>query len=187
MTVNVVDGQLKVTLTDTETVKFNIDRVFFDKTDERAAKALSHLLKTAAAKANFTSTATRFAIELYPVFSGGCEIWYIPQSIDRATIKRRSVFEFNRTDGLLAACEALYHDPKTRYLKSCAFVNGGKYRLLVTGLEPRRHKCIALGFADRCLKTLDRVKTLEHWQCVCPKNAIAVIGAAMCRDISQDL
>jgi hypothetical protein len=186
MTVNVVDGQLKVTLTDTETVRFNIDRVFFDKTDSLAAKALSHLLKTAAAKANFTSAATRFAIELYPVISGGCEVWYIPQGFDRAAIKRRSVFEFDRTDGLLAVCEALYHDPKTRYLKSSAYINGGKCRLLVTGLEPKSHKCIALGFADRCLKSLDQVKTLEHWQCVCPKNAIAVIGAAMCRDISQD-
>ncbi len=182
MTVNVVDGQLKVTLTETETVKFNIDRVFFDKLSDGAAKALSYLLKTAAAKANYNSAATRFAIELYPVFSGGCEVWYIPEPTEKSVVRRMSLFEFDRTDSLLSTCEMLYRDPKTRYLKSAVYSVDKKYRLSVTGLSVTDHKKVSLGFADRVLKPIDRVRTVEHGQCICPKNAIAIIGAAMCEE-----
>lgn len=179
MTASVIDGQLKVVLTETETVKFNIDRVFFDQTDDLAAKALSYLLKTAATKANFTSSATRFAIELYPVISGGCEVWYIPDVCDRPKVKRRSIYEFENADGFLSACEMLYANPKTRYLKSAAYCKKGRYRMDVTGLAPSEHNKLLSNFADRVLKTMERAKTVEHWQCVCRKNAIAIIGAAL--------
>ncbi len=195
MTVNVIDGQLKVTLTEAETVRYNIDKVFFDKASEPASKALMYLLKTAAAKVSFNSTATRFVIELYPVFSGGCEVWYIPDSTAsdylkcsaRPSVKRRSMFEFDSSDSMLSACEALYLDDKTRYLKSSLYELNGRYRLSVTGLKADAFKKVCFGFADRILtKALDRAKTAEHWHCICPKNAVAVLGAALCRDISQD-
>ena len=181
MTVSVVDGQLKVILTETETVRFNIDRVFFNKADSNAAKGLSYLLKMAAAKVNFVSVATKFLIELYPVISGGCEVWYIPDQSDRPRVKRRSFYEFRNADGLLSACEILYSDPKTRYLRSSAYCKKGKYRLAVTGLTPNDHNKLLLTVADHVLKSVERAKTVEHWQCVCPKNAIAIIGAAMCQ------
>ena len=180
MTVSVIDGQLKVVLTETETVRFNIDRVFFDKSDLGAAKGLSCLLKTAAAKANFTSAATKFLIELYPVLSGGCEVWYIPDQNDRTRVKRRSLYELKSSECLMSACEMLYSDPKTRYLKSAVYCKNGKYRLEVTGLTPTDHGRLLSNFAERVLKSVERAKTVEHWQCVCPKNAIAVIGAAIC-------
>ena len=193
MTVNVIDGQLKVTLTETETVRYNIDQVFFDKGSEPAAKALMYLLKTAAAKVSFNSATTRFAIELYPVFSGGCEVWYIPDKSTpasckqsaRPSVKRRSLFEFDCSESMLSTCEMLYSDPTTRYLLSGLYHLNGKYRLSVTGLTAAVFKKVCFGYCDRVLsKPIERAKTAEHWQCVCPKNAIFIIGAAMHRDFN---
>lgn len=188
MTVTIINGQMKVTLSETETVKYNIDRVFFDKTCEAAGKALSYLLKTAAPKVGFKTDATRFAIELYPVFSGGCEIYYIPDPVDRkpiakAAVKRWAIFEFNSSDGMLQACEVLFKDPKTRFCVSELYRYRGKYRLAVNGIGTAAHRTVGLDLADRVLtKPLERAKTLEYATVLCPKNAIAVIGSAMCKE-----
>lgn len=183
MTVTIIDGQMRVTLSETETVKYNIDRVFFDKTCEAAGRALSLLLKTAAARVGFDTDATRFAIELYPVFDGGCEVYYIPEypSPKKATVTRWSVFEFDTSDAALLTCELLFRDPKTRFCASALYEHGGKYRLTVKGLSSAIHRTISLDLADRVLtKSADLAGTLEHGKAVCEKNAVAVIGSAMC-------
>lgn len=185
MTVTIIDGQMKVALSETETVKYNIDRVFFDKTCETAGQALAYLLKTAAATVNFRTNATRFTIELYPVFDGGCEIYYIPDPICKgqavkAAVKRWSVFEFDSSNSMLSACELLYNDPKTRYCASELYEYRGKYRLAVKGLTPAAHRTVGLNLADRVLTSrVEWAKTLEYAKAVCPKNAIAVVGSAL--------
>ena len=185
MTVRVVDGQLKVTLTETETVKFNIDRVFFDRVCEPAKAALTKLLRLAVTKTAFKSSATVFQIELYPVFEGGCEVWFIPQNAllgvkPKATVQKCCIFEFFCSEGLLAACEALYHDPKTRYCRSAVYLKNGSYRLAVSGLNPSALRNVLLNFSDRTVSSsVKACETAENWKCICPKNAIAVIGAAL--------
>lgn len=188
MTVTIIDGQMKVTLSETETVKYNIDCVFFDKTCDAAGKALLYLLKTAASKIGFKTDAERFAIELYPVFSGGCEIYYIPEPAvkkppAKAAVKRWAIFEFESSDGMLLACEVLFKDLKTRFCTSELYRYRGKYRLAVKGIGAATHRTVGLDLADRVLtKPLERAKTLEYWTLVCPKNAIAIIGSAMCKE-----
>ena len=185
MTVRVVDGQLKVTLTETETVKFNIDRVFFDRICEPAKMALTKLLRLAVIKTDFKCSATVFQIELYPVFEGGCEVWFIPQNTSsevkpKATVQKCCIFEFFCSEGLLAACEALYHDTKTRYCRSAVYSKNGSYRLAVSGIDPSAFRSISLNFSDRTVSSAAfAAETAEHWKCICPKNAVAVIGAAL--------
>ncbi len=189
MTVTLLNGQLKITLTETETVKYNIDRVFFDCNSTKAGEALLKLLKLAVLKVGFKSNAEKFLIELYPAFDGGCEVWYIPEdtptlpSVTKAPVKKHCLFEFYTSDAMLSACELLYGNPKTRYLASSLYSHKRQYRLAVTGLDLKGFRQISLNFADRVVPlSPENTKTLRNWHCVCPKNAIAIIGAAMCKD-----
>lgn len=189
MTVNIVDGQLKVTLTETETVKFNIDRVFFEKSSDIAQKALSDLLRLAASKVSFGNAATQFLIELYPVFEGGCEVWFKPQPTvtdekrPKATVKKITVFEFNSSEAMFLSVESLYRNPKTRYCASSVFKISGKYRLLAANLPQTAIRDLICNFADRILtSTVEKVQTVENGRPICSKNAVAIIGAALLHD-----
>ena len=188
MTVSVIDGQLKVILTETETVRFNIDRIFFEKNDTVAEKELSVLLRSAAAKVGYNSAATCFLIELYPVFEGGCEVWFIPKFETKApaklktTGKKSAVFEFESTDSMMSACEELYLDLKTRYCVSTLLKYNDRYRLIVSGVGQAACRRLAFNFADRYwLSLTERAKSLEHGKIICPKNAIAIVGQALCK------
>ncbi len=186
MTVNIVDGQLKVTLTESETVKYNIDLVFFQKSSDISQKALSDLLKLAASKVSFCNSATQFLIELYPVFEGGCEVWFKPQTTPtgcrkaKAVVKKMSVFEFDTTDAMFFGIESLYLNPQTRYCTSAVFKFHGKYRLLATNLPQSAVRDMVCNFADRMLTSpIEKVRTVEKGQPICAHNAVAIIGAAL--------
>ncbi len=186
MTVSIVDGQLKVTLTETETVRFNIDRVFFERSSDIAQKALSDLLRLAASKVSFGDSATQFLIELYPVFEGGCEVWFKPQPTlkaerkTKAAVKKITVFEFDTSEAMFLGIESLYRNPKTRYCASALLKCSDKYRLVAANLPPSALRDMVCNFADRVLVSpVQKVKTFENGQPICPKNAVAIIGAAL--------
>ena len=193
MTVTLLNGQLKITLTESETVKHNIDRVFLDSNSKTSGEALLKLLKLAVLQVGFSTNAQKFLIELYPVFDGGCEVWYIPeepteaQSVAKAPVKKHCIFEFDTSEAMLLACETLYMNPKTRYLASSLYSNKRHYRLAVTGLDLKGFRLISLNFADRVVHlTPEQANAFKVWNCICPKNAIAIIGAAMCRDYNNN-
>ena len=185
MTVTEIDGQLKVTLSDAETVKYNIDRVLFEKNTQESSKVLIILLKLAASKVGFNADTRDFAIEIYPVFSGGCEIYFIPEKPKTAKVSASvngwSVFEFKSTESALKTCELLYKDPKTRYCFSSMYKYCNKYRLAVKNISSSLNRQILLNFAD-CPVTsrLERVKTFEYGKPIALKNAIFIIGSALC-------
>lgn len=189
MTVTLLNGQLKITLTESETVKYNIDRVFCNCDSPTSGDALLKLLKLAVLQVDFNTNAQKFLIELYPAFDGGCEVWYIPektydtQSVAKASVKKHCLFEFDTSEAMLSTCEALYMNPKTRYLASSLYSSKRRYRLAVTGLDLKGFRQISLNFADRVVSlSTEQAKTLRLWHCICPKNAVAIIGAAMCKD-----
>lgn len=189
MTVTLLNGQLKITLSESETVKYNIDRVFCDCDSPTSGEALLKLLKLAILQVDFNTNAQKFLIELYPVFDGGCEVWYIPESPDKAQsvsktpVKKHCLFEFDTSEAMLSACELLYTNPKTRYIASSLYSNRRHYRLGVTGLDAKTYRQISLNFADRVVSLpSEQAAHLRLWRCICPKNAVAIIGAAMCRD-----
>lgn len=193
MTVTLLNGQLKITLTETETIKYNIDQVFFDSNSPKSGEALLKLLKLAVLKVGFKSNAEKFLIELYPAFDGGCEVWYIPEStpilpsVAKTPVKKHCLFEFDTSEAMLSACELLYCNPKTRYLLSGLYSHKRQYRLSVTGLDLKGFRQILLNFADRVVSlSPENTKTLKNWHCICPKNAIAIIGAAMCKNYNEN-
>jgi hypothetical protein len=190
MTVAEIDGQLKVILSDAETVKYNIDCVFFESNSRESSKALITLLKLAASKVGFSTDAKDFAIEIYPIFSGGCEIYFIPEKPKvpkvSATVNGWSVFEFNSTESALKTCELLYKDPKTRYCFSSMYKYCNKYRLVVKNISSSLNRRILLEFADCPISSrLERVKTFEYGKPIALKNAIYIIGSALVHEKSD--
>ncbi len=184
MTVAVVGGQLKISLTETEIIKYNIDRVFFDKTGDSSGKALVALLELASVKVGFKPQTTDFLIEMHPIFTGGCEIYYIPKPsvLQKAEVKRWSLFEFDTADAMLQAAEWLFKCERARYLTSVLYKLNSRYRLAVKGLPTNQHRTVQLNFADGHLSSSQElVKTVTEGRVLVPKNAIAVIGSAMCR------
>ena len=190
MTVAEIDGQLKVILSEVETVKYNIDRVFFEKNSKESSKALVTLLKLASSKVGFSTDAKDFAIEIYPVFSGGCEIYFIPEKPKvpkvSASVNGWSVFEFKSTEAALKTCELLYKDPKTRYCSSSMYKYRNKYRLAVRNISSSLNRRLLLEFADRSIASrLERVKTFEYGKPIALKNAIYIIGSALVHEKSD--
>ncbi len=190
MTATVIDGQLKVTLSDTETVKYNIDRVFFKKDSKESANALVKLLKAASFEAGFNTTAECFAIEIYPIFSGGCEIYFIPETQKttpvKATTRGWSMFEFQQSEAVLKTCELLYRNVKTRYCQSEMYKYKDKYRLAIKNISSSLNRQILREFADSPITSkTERLKTFEYGKPIALKNAIYIIGSAMCREQSE--
>lgn len=183
MTVSVIGGQLKIALTETEITKYNIDRVFFDKAGDDSGKALVYLLELASVMVGFKPNTTDFQIEMYPIFSGGCEIYYIPKfpQSQKTEVKRWSLFEFDTSDGMLQATEWLFGCEKIRYLTSVLYKLNSKYRLAVKGMPFGQHRTVQLSFADRYFSTSQEfIKTVTKGKIIVPQNAIAIIGSAMC-------
>ncbi len=183
MTVTLEGQQLKVILSDAETVKYGVDRVFFDRVSPLSKSALVELLKIASESCDFRSKATDFLIEIYPVFSGGCEIYFIPQAPTvkpKPSVKRVFGCEFYSSEGLLACIEALYRDKDARYCTSAVYKSGKSYRLTAQNLPARALRMILYNFSDRVL-TLKELSDGKGTP-ICTKNAIAVIGSALCHE-----
>ncbi|MBO5746601.1 MAG: hypothetical protein J6S13_05870 [Clostridia bacterium] len=184
MTATLVNGQLKVTLSETETVKYNIDRVFFDKDGKQAQLALLLLLKMAAVKTAFKPNVSRFLIELYPVFEGGCEVYFIPEpncDIDSGNNNKNAVFDFYSSEGLLQVIEFLYRDENCRRLPSTVYEYPKFYRMSVEGLSEKTYLTVLLEFADRLPKHKNEYSGSEHRRIIAKDNAIFRIGAALAR------
>lgn len=181
MNVTVNDGILKITLSESETQLFGLDRVFTDKNETTVGKSLALLLKKAASEADFATEALKFAVELYPLFGGGCEIFYTPEAenVKRAQPKRWSVFEFESSEAMVLACEYIFSEPKARFCASALYKYRRKYRLTVKNLPPLLHRTVSLEYADRVLKNARELgETLGSADVIVPKNAVAVIGSA---------
>lgn len=79
MTVKSDNGILKIILSETEIVHYGIDNVLFNERSKEAKSALKKLLKIAVLKSETPLFTTQFSIEIYPVFDGGCEVFFIPK------------------------------------------------------------------------------------------------------------
>ena len=181
MTVTLDNGQLKVTLSEPETVKYNIDRVFFDRHGKEAQLALLYLLKTAAAKTTFKPETGRFLIELYPVFDGGCEVFFIPDKEPQPTTLTDSyaTFEMDSSEALLSAIEFLYLDPEGQKLKASLFQSHKGYQLVVNNMPKRLYETVLLNFADRIPSKRKSKSTVDTAISICKNDAIGKIGHAL--------
>ena len=189
MTVLCELGQLKVRLSESETVKYNIDLVFSDRSSQAASKALAELLRLAAEKANYKSTSTKFLIELYPVFEGGCEVHFIPEAskegkkVSPIPIKKEwVVFEFFDSESLLQAVSFLCDRKETPFYESELYGYCNRFRLNIKGINRRMQKKISSNFALRTLYSpVFRAVTVEHGKPILKKEALPTLAKYFCR------
>ena len=79
MTVIREQGCLRVLLSETETAHYNIDRLLFCRCGFTAEAVLLKLYKKAAEQTGFFTAAQRLSIEIYPIQSGGCEVFRLDE------------------------------------------------------------------------------------------------------------
>ena len=190
MTAFCENGKLRVILTEAETVKYNIDVLLFENDFKLGDRALTDLLYVAALQSGFKTDSTKFIIEIYPDFSGGCEVFYIPEEKSQkchVTAKAKAVqlywtgLEFNNCNSMLSAIETLFLSEKSRYIKSCLYHYKGLYRLFLQSRNSILLKKLEHNFADGVISSaIQRAMTIEYGIEICAKNAVAVIGSALC-------
>lgn len=195
MTCICTNGQLRVILSEAETIKYNIDLVFFECGSKKADKALTRILKMAADQIGFRSNAVRFTIEIYPVFEGGCEIFFIPDGeASKRRIpavikqKKRGVLqlEFNSCESMLSTIEVLYLNDVCLYVQSSLYEKDGRYRLLLDGVL-RRELGLPYEYSHtKCISAVERAKTVEYWNTICDKKAIERLGCKLCKGKGAD-
>lgn len=179
------NGQLKVILSDSETIKYNIDLVFFDKGSKGADKALAGLFKLAQKETGFKTDANRLLIEIYPIFSGGCEVYYIPdKERPRETIKavkkakniKHVVCKFANSNHMLSAAEALYMSKNTRYIECALYEYKGQLRFVISDVVKQFGETASvLDFCEEITDSgVEYAKTKEY-------------GKLLSRDVSFDI
>lgn len=129
---------LRVLLSETETAHYNIDRLLFCRCGFTAETVLLKLYKKAAEQTGFFTAAQRLSIEIYPIQSGGCEIWFSPEKVRKIRVpavprKNAHVLtaEFCSASSLVSAIELLY-DSCPGYICSELYYRHGKYRLIIS-------------------------------------------------------
>lgn len=184
MTALTENGQLRVILSETETVKYNIDEVFFYGEKKYMQTALLLIFKAAAAKVGFKASSSKIAIEIYPIFEGGCEIWFIPQT---ATLKLSAVAkrandkilaEFKSSERLFSAIELLYRAPEMDGGESVLYEKNEKYRLELrpkVGAQSVKTRLKETFADDIFTDPLSFAVTHEHWR-ILSGNAVGEIG-----------
>jgi hypothetical protein len=178
MTAETQNGKLRVLLSEAETIVYNIDGLFFGDKEFETERALQTLFAVASKTAGYKTYAKKMAIEIYPVFSGGCEVWFIPKYAKLQLNIRKSgkyAAEFLDSERLFCFIETLF-DGKFSCDSKLYGLNG-RYRLELTVEEnPAYIKSALAGFADKILTDkLQIAVTHEYWKLLSP-NAVNEIG-----------
>ncbi len=189
MTVTCENGKLKVLLTEAEAVSYRIDELLLSHKSQNVSTALLTLFKTASKKADFSADSNRLTIEIYPIFTGGCEILFIPDKshpktrVPIAVKQPKQVFfvaEFLTSEQLLNTVKALYFDPCSEHIKSSLYQKNGVFRLLL--YINNSAKASAKIIADQCDRILtSRISfaiTKEYWHEICRDTAVKQLGEA---------
>lgn len=185
MTVTNENGTLRVVLSEAETIHYGIDNVLFNENSPEAKSALKKLLRSAVASVKPMSDASRFLIEIYPVFDGGCEVFFIPSSggakrfkaVKKCRPKPYIVAELQSGEAVMRLCHRLYR------LNVCfdnrLFKYRGRFRLV---LNADSELITVIGeYCNRVSSSrLEMVKTYEYGEEIC-QNAVEQIGKTLDR------
>ena len=185
MTVINENGCLKVLLTATETVEFGVDELFLELETPKAHKILLKVLKQAAARGGFCLKSDKVEIEIRPLFTGNCEILFIPERKSAAlkvTPRLRyvcSVAEFSNSEDMLTTIEKLYLNEFAAN-DSRLYTKNGVYRLVLN--HPKRNTLLKELNCNVSVSPYLIAATVEHWTPLCEKNAIETVGKALKRN-----
>ena len=188
------ENKLKITLTECDMKQYDLDCDDIDYDNTETRKAFWSILDEAKHRTGFDAASQRVFIQLYPSKEGGCEMYVTKialktESKKEATpslallpLSRRHVaFKFSSLDGLISVCRrlcAIDFSGKSESYKT----DDGKYVLIID--EPEENAYIGLcehSFIDEFgkrenLKNI-RLTINEHGECICPENAVEILGA----------
>lgn len=189
MTVSNEKGQLKIVLTEYEIIEYNVSEVLFESRPEIVRSVLTSLLKKAAAETGFKADSDRISIEIYPIFEGGCVIYFIPENyegarqkmpyVKKATLRKSAcILEFNDSENLIRAVGVLYHHIRTRNILSSIFLIGGKFRLVLPdGFSSQKNMPSVFCFCDRIItRRIEKAKTFEYGKPIVLRSAVNEFG-----------
>lgn len=183
MTVTNENGMLRIVLSEAETVHYGIGAVLFDEHSKEAKAALKKLLRLVAVNQKISIDASRFLIEIYPIFDGGCEIFFMPANGKRRPFKavkkprRDTLLAIELPDGeaVLEICHRLYRIRVTAENRLFKWKEG--YRLIIAA-----DRQILNDIVEYSLKIVDSkveiAKTSEYGVEIC-RNAVERIGKTL--------
>lgn len=183
MTVTNENGTLRIVLSEAETVHYGIDAVLFDEHSKEAKAALKKLLQIAVGNQKLRTDASRFLIEIYPIFDGGCEIFFMPAGGKRRSFKavkkhnrdRLLAIELLDGEAVMEICLRLYRMKITA--ENRLFKWNGGYRLIIAA---DRQSLSEIG--EYSLKFIDSrveiAKINEYGVEIC-RNAVERIGKTL--------
>ncbi len=183
MTVTFENGTLKVLLSKDETVTYRIDRLFRGEPYDSAETALALLYKTALQKVSSSLYYDRLIIEVFPSFSGGCEVTFSPDKpkVPVAVKEKSHTFlsaQFSDSEVMIETIIGLYRS-KFYKTRSDLYEKDGIYRLLLFP-EFGSKQLLRLFSQIGCNLTtaqIDFAITKEHWRLLCKNTAIKTIGS----------
>lgn len=183
MTVTNDNGVLRVILSEAETVHYGIDAVLFDERSKEAKASLKKLLKIAAIQHKVSLDASRFSIEIYPIFDGGCEIFFVPRlnvgrkfkAVKKHRRQRTFAIELKDGEAVLEVCCRLFKAGIT--VENRLFKVKRGYRLVI---EVDSKVLTAVGeLSSKVVDSpLEIAKTLEYGVEIC-RNAVERIGLTL--------
>lgn len=154
------ESKIKIVLNRDEAEKYKLDTAVPDISGPGARRAFWSILDMARSEVGFDPAGDKILIQLYPVKSGGCEIFVTKLGIlsessarlvsksDRIALlsKKSSLYCFDGIDEIINAARAVKHQAKDLHLKSDVYTEGDKYFLSIEeygkGGEPIEFPCI---------------------------------------------
>ena len=154
------ESKIKIVLNREETEKYKLDTAIPDISCPGARRTFWRILDMARAEVGFDPAGDKVLIQLYPVKSGGCEIFVTKLGIlsessarlvsksDRIAMlsKKSSVYSFDCLDYIISAARAVKSRSQSFDLKSDVYTDSERYYLSIEeygkGGEPIEFPCI---------------------------------------------
>ncbi len=168
--------QLKITLTATEICDYfgSFKEIRYDNARSRAA--LGSILLRAMENSDFSLSADRLSIKVYPTHSGGCDIYFILGGGRRLLRSDYPyIYEFENCEDMLSFCEQIKRIKDDMLLS--IYRNEGLYRIIIDSRDMSR-RLLKLGteFAVSIIhKRFSLAKTKEHWHKICGNTPVKQI------------
>ena len=182
------DSKIKIVLNRDEAEKYNLDSAAPDVSGPGARRAFWRILDMARAEVGFDPAGDKVLIQLYPLKSGGCEIFVTKLGIlseasarlvsksDRIAMlsKKRSLYSFDSLEDTISAARAVKNRAGNTSPRSDVYTDGEKYYLAIEeygkGGEPVEFPCI-LEFSSALTADISAYIS-EHARCLTDGDGI---------------
>lgn len=182
------ESKIKIVLNKEEAERYKLDSVAPDVSGPGARRAFWRILDMAREEVGFDPAGDKVLIQVYPLKSGGCEIFVTKLGIlsessarlvsksDRIAMlsKKRSLYSFDSLDDIISASRAVKNQSGSTSPGSDVYTDGEKYYLAIEeygkGGEPLEFPCI-LEFSSALTADLS-VYISEHSTCLTDGDGI---------------